>query len=52
MHQCIGQGQWPDDALMHQHWRLVEATLGNADGVYIVDGSAMPKHGPGGSAWP
>ena len=45
MQQFIGQGQWQDDALLHQHWRLVDATLGEADGVYIVDGSDVPKQG-------
>jgi hypothetical protein len=23
MQQCIGQGQWQDEALMQQNWRLV-----------------------------
>ena len=45
MQQFIGQGQWQDEALLHQHWRLVDATLGEADGVYIVDGSDVPKQG-------
>ena len=45
MQQFIGQGQWQDEALLLQHWRLVDATLGEADGVYIVDGSDLPKQG-------
>jgi SRSO17 transposase len=45
MQQCIGQGQWQDDALLQQHWRLVDETLGEADGVYIVDGSDFLKQG-------
>ena len=45
MQQCIGQGQWQDEALLQQHWRLVDATLGEADGVDIVDGSDVPKQG-------
>jgi len=45
MQQCIGQGQWQDDLLLWQHWRLVDETLGDADGVSIVDGSDVPKHG-------
>ena len=28
MQQFIGQGQWQDEALLRQHWRLVEETLG------------------------
>src|SRR5215470_6725371 len=27
MQQCIGQGQWQDDLLLRQHWRLVDETL-------------------------
>jgi hypothetical protein len=45
MQQFIGQGQWQDEALLRQHWRLVEETLGEADGVYIVDGSDFCKQG-------
>jgi SRSO17 transposase len=45
MQQFIGQGQWPDEALLLQHWRLVDETLGEADGVVIVDSSEFPKQG-------
>lgn len=45
MQPCIGQGQWDDAALLQQHWRLVDETLGEADGVCIVDGSDVPKQG-------
>ena len=45
MQQFIGQGQWDDAALLQQHWRLVDETLGEADGVCIVDGSDFPKQG-------
>jgi SRSO17 transposase len=45
MQQFIGQGQWRDEALLHQHWRLVDETLGEVDGVCIVDGSDFPKQG-------
>ena len=45
MQQFIGQGQWQDAALLQQHWRLVDATLGEADGVYMVDGSDFCKQG-------
>jgi SRSO17 transposase len=45
MQQFIGQGQWHDEALLAQHWRLVAETLGEADGVCIVDGSDFPKQG-------
>lgn len=45
MPQCIGQGQWQDAALLQPHWRLVDATLGEADGVDMVDGSAFGTQG-------
>jgi SRSO17 transposase len=45
MQQFIGQGQWQDEALLRQHWSLVDETLGEADGVCIVDGSDLPKQG-------
>jgi SRSO17 transposase len=45
MQQFVGQGPWADEPLLHQHWRLVEETLGEADGVCIVDGSDFPKQG-------
>jgi len=45
MQQFIGQGQWQDEAMLRQHWALVDETLGEADGVCIVDGSEFPKQG-------
>jgi hypothetical protein len=56
MQQCIGQGQWQDEALLQRHWRLVDETLGEADGVIIVDSSEFPQHsepsvGPITPAW-
>ena len=45
MQQFLGQGQWQDDMLLRQRWRLVDETLGEADGVYIVDDSDVPKQG-------
>jgi len=45
MQQFIGQGQWQDESLLHKHWHLVDDTLGEADGVCIVDGSDFPKQG-------
>jgi SRSO17 transposase len=45
MQQFIGQGQWQDEVLLRQHWSLVDETLGEADGVCIVDGSEFPKQG-------
>lgn len=45
MQQFIGQGQWQDEALLQQHWRLVNETLGENDGVCIIDSSEFPKQG-------
>jgi SRSO17 transposase len=41
----IGEGKWDDDAILAEHQRLVNETLGEEDGVLIVDGSDFPKHG-------
>lgn len=43
--QFIGQGRWQDSQLLAKHRQLVSETLGEADGVYIVDGSGFPKKG-------
>jgi len=45
MQQFIGQGCWQDSKLLAQQRQLVNETLGEADGVYIVDGSGFPKKG-------
>jgi SRSO17 transposase len=45
LQQFIGEGAWDDAALLAEHQRLVEETLGEDDGVLIIDGSDFPKHG-------
>lgn len=45
MQQFIGQGLWQDDCLLRKHWQLVDASLGEPDGVVIIDGSDFPKQG-------
>ena len=45
MQQFIGQGRWQDKKLLQKHWQLVDETLGEEDGVYIVDESGFPKKG-------
>ena len=45
LQQFIGEGKWDDDVLLAEHQRLVNETLGEADGVLIIDGSDFPKHG-------
>jgi SRSO17 transposase len=39
LQQFIGEGKWDDDAILAEHQRLVNETLGEEDGVLIVDGS-------------
>jgi len=43
--QFVGEGSWDDEALLAEHQRLVNETLGEEDGVLIIDGSDFPKHG-------
>jgi len=45
MQQFIGEGAWDDAAMLVAHQRLVAETLGEPDGVLIVDGSDFPKQG-------
>jgi len=45
MQQFIGEGAWQDTAILAAHQRLVAETLGQPDGVLIVDGSDFPKQG-------
>jgi len=45
LQQFVGEGGWDDDALLAEHQRLVNETLGEEDGVFIIDGSDFPKHG-------
>ena len=45
MQQFISQGKWQDGALLRKHWQLVDETLGEDDGVLIIDGSEFAKKG-------
>src|SRR4051794_20361976 len=45
LQQFIGEGAWDDGRLLAAHRRLVDETLGEDDGVLIVDGSDIPKRG-------
>jgi len=45
LQQFISDGAWDDTAILAAHQRLVEETLGEDDGVLIIVGSAVPKHG-------
>ncbi len=41
----VGEGAWDDDAILAEHQRCVDETLGEADGVLIIDGSDVAKQG-------
>jgi len=45
LQQFLGEGAWDDDALLAEHQRLAEETLGEEDGVLLVDGSDVAKQG-------
>src|SRR5258706_16002262 len=45
LQQFIGAGAWEDTAILAEHHRCVAETLGEADGVLILDGSDVPKRG-------
>src|SRR5262245_8021182 len=45
LQQFIGEGAWEDVAILAEHQRLVAETLGEPDGVLILDGSDVPKRG-------
>jgi SRSO17 transposase len=45
LQQFVGEGGWDDAALLAAHQRLVDATLGEADGVLLIDGHETPKQG-------
>jgi SRSO17 transposase len=45
LQQFIGEGRWDDQVILAEHQRLVNETLGEEDGVLIIDGSDFPKHG-------
>src|SRR5271165_453835 len=39
----VSEGAWDDRAVLQAHGRLVDQTLGEDEGVLIVDGSDVPK---------
>src|SRR5260221_5340053 len=45
LQQFIGAGAWDDTAILAEHQRVVAASLGEHDGVLILDGSEVPKRG-------
>jgi len=45
LQQFIGESPWDDAAILGKHQSLVEESLGEDDGVFIIDGSDFPKQG-------
>ena len=45
MQQFVGEGAWNDAAILKRHWREVDETLGDEDGVLTLDGSDFLKQG-------
>jgi SRSO17 transposase len=45
MQQFLGEGAWEDRAILEKHATLVAQSLGDAQGVLIVDGTDFPKKG-------
>jgi SRSO17 transposase len=45
LQQFLGEGAWDDDAILARHAELVAESLGDAEGVLIVDGSDFAKKG-------
>lgn len=43
--QFIGEGGWEDGPIRIRHWKEVDITLGEDEGVMILDGSDFPKQG-------
>ena len=45
LNQYLGEGKWDAQRLLRRHQELVAQTLGDAEGVVIVDGSGFAKQG-------
>lgn len=45
LQQFIGESPWDDEAILAKHQSLVDESLGEDDGVFIIDGSDFPKQG-------
>lgn len=45
LQHCISEAAWVDERLLAVHRRLVEETLGDDEGVLLIDGSDVPKQG-------
>lgn len=45
LQQFIGESPWDDEAILAKHQSLVDESLGEDDGVFIIDGSDFAKQG-------
>ena len=45
MQHFLSKGSWQDEEVLRIHWREVAQTLGDANGVLIIDDSGFPKQG-------
>ncbi len=45
MQHFVSEGAWQDMKILQQHWHEVSVDLGEADGVFTLDGSDFPKRG-------
>lgn len=45
LQQFVSEGAWDDEAILAAHQRWVDETIGEDDGVLIIDGSDVPKQG-------
>ncbi len=45
LQQFVGEGGWDDAAILAKHRHLVDETLGDDEGVLVIDGSDFPKQG-------
>jgi SRSO17 transposase len=45
LQQFVSEGAWDDTVILAAHQALVEQTMGEDDGVLIIDGSDVPKQG-------
>jgi len=45
LQQFVSEGAWDDEAILAAHQQWVDETVGEDDGVLIIDGSDVPKQG-------
>lgn len=45
MQHFISEGSWDDEVILRQHWQEVDKSLGDEQGVLILDGSDFLKQG-------